>query len=177
MRRRPKPRLALLSALLALLPACATRPHPELTGSSQGLASPFAPAALSIHPLTRVDRNDKGQLLIICHVELRDAWGDTCKGVGKLSVQLYRPVGGRASGRGTLELSWDVDLTDLDRNKDLFDQATRTYRLELRDAPAWLAEPHDKKSDLPLGRLRAVLVSTGPRGEERVLQDEFPLGG
>lgn len=168
-------------ALCALLGACAQRPYPALTGNAtrQGLSSPFAPASLSIHPLTRLDVSSHGERLIVCYVELRDTWGDTCKGTGKLSIQLYRPVGGRASGRGTLELSWDADLTDLDRNKDLYDQATRTYRLELRDPPSWLTSPGEKgnKSELPVARLRAVLVTTGPKGEERVLSDEYPLGG
>jgi len=176
--------LALLAAV-AVNASCAIPPRPPLQGAHaarSGVVNPFGPAALSIHPLTRVDRDSKGRLWIICHIELRDAWGDTCKGAGKLQVQLYRPIGGRASGLGTQELAWDVDLSDLDKNASFYDPATRTYRLPLEDAPTWLAppapgpdEPRAKQS--PIARLRAILITTGPRDEERILQDEFTLGG
>jgi len=174
------PRLLYAGALLVALGAgCAARPRPPIAGHAErsGILNPFGPAAMAIHPLTRVDRDAQGRLWIICHIELRDAWGDTCKSTGQLQVQLYRPVGGRASGLGSQELIWNVDLSDLDRNASLYDPATRTYRLPLEDAPAWLATGGDRPRDLPIARLRAVLVTTGPRGEERVLESEFALEG
>lgn len=142
-----------------------------------GVPGPFAPAALSIHPLTRVDRDAQGVVWIICHIELRDAWGDTCKGTGKLQVQLYKPVGGRASGLGSQELAWDVDLSDLDKNASFYDPPTRTYRFPLQHAPAWVADVLDPENRETRVRLRAVLSTTGPRGEERFLQDEYTIGG
>ncbi len=141
------------------------------------ISGPFAPAALSIHPLTRVDRDAQGVVWIICHIELRDTWGDTCKGTGKLQVQLYRPVGGRASGLGSQELAWDIDLSDLDKNASFYDPPTRTYRFRLQNAPAWVADVLDPENREARVRLRAVLTTTGPRGEERFLQDEYTIGG
>jgi hypothetical protein len=166
-----------VGACLVLGAGCSTPPRPKLSGDAdrQGLVRPFAPQSLRIHPLTHVDRTARGELEILCYIELRDAWQDTCKATGKLSIQLYQPVGGRASGRGALAQHWEIDLSDLDRNRDLFDQATRTYRLPLSEAPAWLEGRGE--NELPVARLRAVLITTGPRGEERVLQDEVPLEG
>jgi len=163
---------------VCVLGACAVRPSTPLTGQrAVGVSSPFAPAALSIHPLTRVDRDAAGVVWIICHVELRDAWGDTCKGTGKLQVQLYRPVGGRASGLGSQELAWDIDLSDLDKNASFYDPPTRTYRFPLQHAPAWVADVLDPDNREARVRLRAVLTTAGPKGEERFLQDEYTIGG
>ena len=133
---------------------------------------------MQIHPLTRVDHDAKEAVWIICYIELKDAWGDTCKGDGKLQVQLYKPAGGRAGGIGVQDLAWDIDLSDLDRNASLYDPATRTYRLQLQDPPAWVAESLDPQNQAtPSVRLRAVLATSGPKGEECVLQHEYTIGG
>jgi hypothetical protein len=168
-----------LSALCALcvsavnLAGCGIKPKPPLAGTtaSRVVSSPFAPKAMAIHPLSRVEKDGSGQALIICHIELRDEWGDTCKATGQLQVQLYRPLGGRQGGLGTQELAWDVDLSDLEMQR-LFDSATRTYRLELEGAPAWVLE----EGRGARGRLRAVLTSTGLQGEAKTLTGEYSLG-
>ena len=171
--------LALAAAVGAcVVGACAVRPAAPMAGQrAADVAGPFAPAALSIHPLTRVDRDDKGVVWIICHVELRDAWGDPCKGTGKLQVQLYKPVGGRASGLGSQELTWDIDLSALDKNASFYDPPTRTYRFALQNAPAWVADVLDPNNHEARVRLRAVLSTTGPKGEPKFLQDEYTIGG
>jgi hypothetical protein len=169
-----------LAALTLVLGGCALRPGTPLDNQlagAGGVQNPFAAASLQIHPLTRVDRDAKGQLWIICHIELRDAWGDTTKGTGDLQVHLLRPTGGRASGLGTQEMTWEVNLSDLDTNASLYDPATRTYRLPLEGAPAWVTESTDGERDLPLVRLRAYLTTFGPRGDEVTLEDEFGIGG
>jgi hypothetical protein len=131
---------------------------------------------MKVHPLTRIDRDSAGGLWIICHVELRDAWGDPVKGAGRFQMQLYRPAS-RLSGLGVQELTWDVDLTDLEQNAALYDAATRTYRFPLRDAPEWLAEPADTGVLGPVGRgmLRAVFSSADAIGQPLELQHEFVL--
>lgn len=166
---------------------CAVRPKSPLAHQSAGpggVQNPFAVASMHIHPLTRLDHDTAGALILVCHLEFKDAWDDTCKGVGKLSVQLYRPSGGRASGLGSQELAWDVDLGSLDTNAALYDPATRTYRIPLDGVPGWVAagsgpgaanQPNQDR-DLPRARLRAVFTTPGPRGEERVLEDEYPIG-
>ena len=155
------------------------RPKPPMAGghAAPAVPNPFAPASLRIHPLTRVDRDNAGAAWIYCHLELRDAWGDTCKGVGALQLQLYRPVGGRASGLGTQELAWDIDLSDLDKNASFFDPATRTYRFPLQNAPAWVLDVLDPTKRDARVRLRAVLTTTDPQGQPRFLQDEYTIGG
>jgi hypothetical protein len=169
----------LAAAALALLagpwPGCAIRPKSPLAHQSAGpggVQNPFAVASMHIHPLTRLDRDTAGAPILICHLEFKDTWDDTCKGVGKLSIQLYRPTGGRASGLGSQELAWDVDLSSLDTNAALYDPATRTYRIPLDGA----ASPSSQERDLPKARLRAVFTTPGPHGEERVLEDEYPIG-
>jgi len=175
-------RAPILITLAATLAAggCALRPKPPLEhmiAGPGGVQYPFAVASIVIHPLTRVNRDSKGKLWIICHLEFRDAWGDTTKGIGSLKIQLYRPTGGRAAGLGTQEASWDVNLSDLDTNASLYDPATRTYRLPLEGAPAWVGESAGGDKDLPVIRLRAILTTTGPQGAALTLEDEFGIGG
>lgn len=157
-------------AALAVLPACALRPRPPQVVVGGG-GSPFAPVAIQIHPLTHVE-GDGGATSIIAHVEMRDAWGDTVKGTGDLQLQLYRPESGRAAGLGTQELVWDIDLNDLEQNAAFYDPATRTYRLPLLDAPAWVADAA-ASAEAPGALLRVVLTAPGPKGEPRMLEDEY----
>lgn len=166
---RMRTRLALLPVILALC-GCAIEPNPPFKGetSAGGIERPFTPVVMQVHPLTRIMQNGDSPLLI-CHLELRDSWGDTCKGVGELSVQLYR--GDRAGGPGTQELRWDIDLSDLELNAKLYDPATRTYRLSLEGLSERLATP-DERVRL---RLRVLLQCWGPKGDPRTLQDEFVL--
>jgi hypothetical protein len=141
-----------------------------------GVPNPFAVQSMRIHPLTRLDKQPDGQTWLVVHVELKDAWGDTTKGVGQLQVQLYRPTGGRAAGPGVQELKWDANLSDLERNAWLYDPATRTYRLQLEGIPEWVSvAPAD--SGLPRARLKAILTTPGPNNEQQVLEDEFTIQG
>ena len=158
------------------LGACAVRPRDPVTvgpGGAESLGNPFAPATVRIHPLTHVQKDPDGKVWIICHLELKDAWGDTTKGIGQVEVQLYRPSGGPGSGIGTQELKWPTDLSDLKNNAALYDPPTRTYRLPLQNAPAWVAGEDGKER--PRVRLRVVLATRGPGGEKRVLQGEYVI--
>ncbi|MFN0133349.1 MAG: hypothetical protein ACKVW3_12585 [Phycisphaerales bacterium] len=163
-------------ALLVLLAGCAIRPRsPSAATSAAGDASLLAPSRVRIHPLTRRDRDARGRDRLICYIEFLDQWDDTCKAVGQLQVQLYRPVegrGGRASGLGVQELVWDANLADPQRQKDLYDRATRLYRLVLDTVPEWAAAP--AVADAPTARLRAVFT---PAGDDRTLQAELSLSG
>jgi hypothetical protein len=169
----------ILAGALPLTVACKARPRPELRGIADPaqIPHPFAPASLILHPLTRIDRDAEGRLWIVAYLEVKDAWGDPTKAVGALTVMLYRQVGGADSTLGEHELTWDVNLADLDRNHDLYDSATRMYRLPLEKAPEWLATPPDGGRERLRGRLRAILATHGPRGEPVVLEDELTIGG
>lgn len=161
----------LITGAAVLMAGCALEPRPVIIGRaySEGVERPFAPVVMQIHPLTRIGRDEaRNQPLIICHLELRDSWGDTCKGTGTLQVQLYRSDPG--GGSGTQELKWDVDLSDLEKNSQLYDPATRTYRLALEVPERLIVRESGRRL-----RLRAILDTWGPRGEQRTLQDEFVL--
>lgn len=162
---------------LAVAGSCGNRPPPafrDVPGSGP-ITNPFIPASMIIHPLTRLDEDAAGRLWLYCHIEFKDSWGDNVKSTGMLDLELYRPSGPRSAGMGRQELVWRVDLTDLERNASLYDPATRTYRLPLENPPRWLLEP-PLAPDLPLARLRAVLVTGGAREGTRELEDEFTLG-
>lgn len=161
----------LITGAAVLLAGCALEPRPVIIGRArgEGVERPFTPVVLQIHPLTRTGRDEaRSQPLIVCHIELRDSWGDTCKGVGDLQVQLFRSDPG--GGPGTQELKWDVDLSDLEVNSHLYDPATRTYRLALEVPERLIIREAGRRV-----RLRAILQTWGPRGEPRTLQDEFVL--
>lgn len=167
--------LCAFGAILAL-PACRMRP-PDPFKDRPGTGpvdNPFVAASMTIHPLTRIDTDAAGKLWIYCHIEFKDAWGDTVKSAGTLQVQLYRPVSSRVAGPGRQETVWNVDLTDLKKNASFYDPATRTYRLPFENPPEWLRGPPAEK-DLPRATLKAVYTSSGPGGEIREMQDEFSL--
>lgn len=111
--------------------------------------NPFGPVSLRVHPLTRTV-NPKGvggggPVEVVVHLELRDAWGDSTKGVGAVLVRLVRQrqagVGADAGSAppGDQSQRWDIDLSDLGTNAAMFDPATRTYRMQLTGVPAWVA--------------------------------------
>ncbi len=130
--------------------------------------------------------------VLMLHVELTDAYGDTVKGLGKLAVQLYRRTPGSESGAGggggagsspgsaagsgplseTQDSRWDIaELAEPDGNAKRFDPATRTYRLQLK-APDWVAGELARSGGWV--RVRCVFAAATRRGE-RVLVDEFVL--
>lgn len=124
--------------------------------------SPFSPRSVRIYPLTRIESDLKGPR-IVCYLEFKDAWGDTTKSTGTLAIALFRPIGGAEPGMERQERSWEIDLNDLEKNALLFDPATRTYRLSLRDLPDWLIPGAP-------ARLRVSM-----RGVTGVLTDDFRM--
>jgi hypothetical protein len=105
--------------------------------------SPFAPASMRVHPLTHVDQASPdapaGKCLLVLHLEMRDRFGDSVKGLGQLRVQLFKPGAGSAPGMEVESLTWAIpDFDDPAANSDRFDPATRTYRLPLLADP-WVA--------------------------------------
>ena len=139
--------------------------------------NPFAPMSLRIYPLTHLGEEPGGEAAIICHIELRDRWGDSVKALGKLQVQLYRPRAGLDASTAEQILKWDVPLENERQNAALYDPATQTYRLALGGLPDWIAERADLAANRQTLRLelRAVFQTLGPNGEERVLRDAMVL--
>ncbi len=145
---------------------------------------PFAPRSLRVHPLTHVDAPDPmGEGTLILHVELRDRFGDSVKGVGQLSVELASAaaVGGGAGGFAAgseSRVRWDVpDITDPATSSRRFDPSTRTYRVPLK-CPAWVSRWLNDETERRGGpdhlTLRATFTPTA--GEDRrVLMDEYSV--
>lgn len=166
---------------LALAAACvAGGCAGELAGSSAdsvdvGARSPFAPKEMRIFPLTHLERvpGEGERTRIVCHLEFVDRWFDTCKAVGKVEVEIYRPGGGLNPGVDVRAGRWEIDLTNLERNAEWFDPVTRTYRLQL-DLPAELERARGDAGKAAALRLRAIYTPMSGGG---VIQDEFVLKG
>lgn len=168
-----------LAAAAVLGSGCGTTSQNEYQGSTGPLFDhPFAPVALRVHPLTHVDTASVagGASIVVLHVELRDRWGDTAKGLGKLSVLLYKPGTGVQPGLETQELRWEVPgFEDANTNMGLYDAATRTYRIQL-EAPPWVASTiHEPRDGEPGWFTIRVVLSAGVDAEAQFLSDEYVL--
>jgi hypothetical protein len=178
-------RLPLITAAACLgLFACASQPPKDPAPREEGAHAqnpwtrryPFAPTSLRIHPLTHVDIGPK-QSQVVLHFELLDRYGDSVKGLGKLSIELYKPGAGMTPGIETQELSWDVPgMDDPDQNTRRFDLATRTYRVPL-SAPPWVQDAISPEHGPGWVKVRAVLTVDGEGGEPRYLEDEYVIQG
>lgn len=133
---------------------------------------PFRPSAMRVHPLTHTEMRNDGVPVLVLHVELKDPWGDTVKGVGQVQVQLRKASSTTTIGdRGT---RWDIDLRDIETNVSYFDSATRTYRIVLGELPGWLDQ--SVRAVTPeAARLRVLFRTAKADGETVVLQDEFMM--
>lgn len=117
---------------------------------------PFWPWSMRVHPLTQY-REDRvtGRLIIETRVEFVDAWGDTCKALGQLDIELYDGDSPSSDAIIRWDDDPDLDLNDLDVNHQRYDIVTRTYlfRLEI-----------EKGQELPtVGVLRAYFTSADGR--------------
>lgn len=183
MRNEPAPTLAaaaLAAAVLLALPACTPRPDAALPLVTADSPMPFAPVRLAVHPLSHLDVDQDNVVRLICHIELKDRWGDTTKARGTLRLELYRPADAARPDLLTQELAWNVDLRDMELNAALFDPATRSYRLQLGGLPAWaeaMARRRAAGGDQARERLliRASLSTQGPDARPTVLRDEFQI--
>lgn len=133
------------------------------------LPGPFAPKAMRIHPLTHAEVDAEGDPRVVLHVELKDAWGDTVKGIGRVQARLWRDS---ASGEDTTR--WDIDLRALGQNDEFHDPATRTYRIVLAGLPAWFGEAVKSGAGDP-ARMRVLFLTSEVNGVPVVLRDEFTI--
>lgn len=140
------------------------------TEDGSAVPGPFGPKVMRVHPLTHTEIDSAGETRIVLHVELKDSWGDTVKGVGRLQVQLR----GDGAAAGSERMRWDVDLRGLDANVSYFDSATRTYRVVLGGLPGWL-DAAVRGGDGSSGRIRVLFRTAQADGETVVLQDEYVL--
>lgn len=135
------------------------------------LASAFAPVAIRISPLTRLETGTNGKPELAVYFELTDNWGHTTKAPGVAQVQIYR-LGGVSDGLATLADRWEADLTNPDRNSALFD-VTRMYRLPLAELPDWLAGRETGDGQHERVRIRLFYRTIGEGGVTVDLRDTF----
>lgn len=138
------------------------------TWIEMGVPYPFAPASVRIHPLTHLDQTDDGEILLVCHIELLDPWGESVRGVGNMKVSLFGP----ARPVSTEDAVWLFDLNVLKTNNTLYDPATRTYRLQLIDLPAWVIEMGSETGSSASGSIVAELTMVGTGGQTIVVRGQ-----
>ena len=136
-----------------------------------GVPYPFAPTSVRIHPLTHLDRTDDGEHVLVCHIELLDPWGESVRGVGQLKVSLFGP----ARPVSTEDALWRFDLNNLKTNRTLYDPATRTYRLQLIELPAWVVEMGSGTGSAASGSIVAELTMVGVDGQTIVVRGRETL--
>lgn len=156
---------------LAVLAACrgggvVVREQVVRTDDALVVPGPFAPHSMRIHPLTHAELDAEGEPRVVLHVELKDAWGDTVKGIGRVHAQVW--ADGRSVDTAT---RWDVDLRALHDNAAFHDPATRTYRIILAGLPAWLADAVRQGAPRP-ARVRVLFLTADTHGVPVVLRDE-----
>lgn len=137
-------------------------------------SNPFAPVSLRVHPLTRTVIAKSGKPEMVLHVDFRDAWGDSTKGVGALAIRLFGPASGFSGGANQQLQRWDIDLGNLDVNATMFDPATRTYRMQLTGVPDWMTEFASPANGKARPRV-VVQVALTPGDGRPPLQDEHVL--
>ncbi|MGQ0628745.1 MAG: hypothetical protein ACT4PL_11680 [Phycisphaerales bacterium] len=147
--------------------------------SGEAMLALVEPARIRIHPLSRLERDDRGILRLTSHLELADAAGHSTKWLGRVRIELYRPAAAGAetgdspalSGGETQAKFWEVDLTDPAQNALVYDDlVTRTYILPLVDLPEWVAKLQQGASREPWLTLRAYFITWDAGGRERILE-------
>ncbi|MFN9974785.1 MAG: hypothetical protein ACK58T_33325 [Phycisphaerae bacterium] len=176
------------------LVAIATLSGCRAPGSPEGLRAhnvnvggwPFVPTAMRVYPLTHLEpattetvgaKETKREARIVVHLEFRDAWGDGSKAVGPLTLFVYGPDGGKPGAASVQQCRYDIDLSDLRRNAELFDPATRTYRVPLAGLPEWLSELSSQPGKDAMANVkvtvRAEMKSPRADGSQAMLVDEY----
>ena len=132
--------LGLALALVGCSPKRSSQPFPPMSsnaGSDFAATAmpveewPFVPAAVRIHPLTRILTGDvAAESVVETRIEFADRWGDTTKAVGRLQLDLYGSDGNEDAPLTPVH-RWEQDLTNLDLNRAHYDQVTRTYLFKL----------------------------------------------
>lgn len=136
---------------------------------------PFAPKAMRIHPLTHAETDAEGNPRLVLHLELKDAWGDTVKGIGRVQAQVDRE-GGPAGQSEADTTRWDIDLRSLSDNASFHDPATRTYRIVLGGLPRWLAGAVAAPPTPPVAaRVRVLFLTADTDGTPVVMRDEMTI--
>ena len=141
----------------------------------------LAPVKIRVHPLTRISIQKDEAPKLNCHFELLDQFNHSIKWLGKVRVELYRPVADAGSspigstGTEKQELVWNQDLNDPRVNADMYDWVTRTYLLPLGDLPAWAVHVADGTSRDPWLTLKVYFTFVDVNGQDRTLSAQYRI--
>lgn len=167
----PGKTLALIGAALSLAAGCAQSP-PDLEQTvDPGISYEFAPAALRISPLTRLEPGLDGDPELAVYFELVDRWGHATKAPGVVRISLYR-VEGLTGGLADREEVWVADLTEPDQNSRMYD-ITGMYRVPLAELPEWLERQTTAEDERIRARIRVLMNTIGRKGQTVSLRDVF----
>lgn len=144
--------------------------------------NPFAPASVRLYPLTHAQpMGPGGRPVLVVHVEVKDAWGDSIKAAGEMVVRVAPLSGWGAAREGeTREPSrWRIDMIDAELNSAWFDPATRTYQVRLSNLQTWMEEgirqgAGKDGSDRTL-RITAEFTALNAEGQVKTFYDELDL--
>jgi|GEM_PF-2702459 len=143
-------------------------PVEPLTGRWED-PGPFEAVRMRIFPLTRLDEAEDGTPQIMLFLEMQDAWGDSVKAVGDLTVRVWPS---RSIGAGSDAEVWEVSLWGSDNNASYYDPTSRTYRVPLTDLPDWVMSNEGPNRDASVV-VEAVLRTPAREGGQRSLRDQF----
>lgn len=137
-------------------------------GSAPGVGavvSALRPVSLVVHPLTRLERDERGRARLTVQFELRDASGDSVKWLGVARVEAS-PAGGGGEPVGVVE-----SLTTAEACASRFDWMTRTFALRCGgELPGWLT---GEGSRAEAWRVRVWFTYKGEDGEPVTLTGEL----
>ncbi|MFK7760044.1 MAG: hypothetical protein AB8C13_08860 [Phycisphaerales bacterium] len=155
---------ALVASSLGCQRGVSIREEVSVGEDGMWIPGPFAPAEMRIHPLSHFEQVGDDSRIVL-HMEVRDGWGDTIKGVGRVTVRLRRSD---ALTMGTSGVRWDIDLRNLATNVSYFDSVTRTYKFVLSGLPEWF-ESEGR------GRVRVQFQTARTDGSIKAIQDDFEI--
>lgn len=159
-------------ALGMLIGGC-TKVHSPAAGDAglfeAGAPDPFAPVAIEISPLTRLEPGPGGEPVLAVYLRLVDGWGHGTKAAAQFDVQLFRVSGTSGLAERQDGWSWKIDLRNPDENSGWFD-ATGLYRLPLAGVPGWVIEPGRSGEVV---RIQIIASSLGPEGTVVAPRDTF----
>ena len=103
-------------------------------GSDDSVLWPFWPTRMAIHPATRLTIDTgSGVKHFEARIAFYDQFGDICKAVGEMRLELEDPCGMKA-----IMPEWTIDLRDLRLNGRHYDDVTRTYLFKLKIENDWM---------------------------------------
>lgn len=130
--------LVMAAAIGGLLAGCAesrtrTGEAPDAGSVTAAARWPFWPTRMRFHPLTRLATDaETGTTIIEARLELFDRDDFTTRGYGEVRIDLHDRWG--RTGHDPIQM-WEMDLKDLEANRERYDPVTRTYLLRLEPEP------------------------------------------